>query len=94
MSVGAGDRTYVFDGNFLAMSEDTGLSRLLMSFTGDLLGPWLVTMKFELNPLLVRGKLGLESSARTLRMDGLRVCVLLICACDEDLLGTLDCGIA
>lgn len=90
MSVGAGVRIYVFEGIFLATSEETALSRALTSFTGDLLGPWLVTTNWEFGGLLALWKAGLESSARTLRMDGLRVCVLLMCACDEDLLGTLD----
>jgi hypothetical protein len=30
---------YVFEGIFLATSEETALSRVLTSFTGDLLGP-------------------------------------------------------
>jgi hypothetical protein len=81
---------YVFDGIFLATSEETALSRALTSFTGDLLGPWLVTMKRDLGGSFATEKADLESSARTLRTDGLRVCVLLMYACDEDLLGTLD----
>jgi len=81
---------YVFEGIFLAMSEETALSRVPTSFTGDLLGPWLVTMNWELGGLFATGKADLGSSARTLRIDGLRLCVRLMCACDEDLLGTLD----
>jgi hypothetical protein len=82
---------YVFDGIFLATSEETALSRALTSFTGDLLGPWLVTIKRELGGgSFAKGLTDLDSSARTLRIDGLRVCVLLMCVCDEDLLGTLD----
>jgi hypothetical protein len=85
---------YVFEGIFLARSEEIALSRAPTSFTGDLLGPWLVTMNWELGGLFTTGNPDLESLALTLRIDGLRLCVLLMCACDEDLLGTLDWGMA
>ena len=76
----------VLDGILLATSEETGSSFWLTSFTGDLLGPWLVTINLETFPAAV--------SPRTLRMDGFRLCVLWVCSCDDDLLGTLDCGMA
>lgn len=76
----------VLDGILLATSEETGSSFWLTSFTGDLLGPWLVTMNLGAAPV--------TTSSRTLRTDGLRLCVLCACSCDDDLLGTLQCGMA
>lgn len=67
----------VFEGIFLATSEDTGLSRLPASFTGDLLGPWLVMMNLEPGAAVLRGVAPMVGS-RMLRTEGLRECVLFV----------------